>query len=194
MGRALKHAPPGLSTRRGEASWVARCVLRARAAENVIPRSAMALRVGDTAPDFDVEAHDGRRIALSEYRGKKNVVLYFYPKDFTTVCTKEACGFRDIYEDLQARDTEIVGVSFDDGSTHEAFAKEHRVPFPLVSDTNRSLAEAYGARSFFRDLLKVPSRVTFLIDKQGKIAGVFKAELSADTHVDGIRNAIAALG
>lgn len=154
----------------------------------------MALKIGDSAPDFDVVASNGTRLALRELHGNKNVVLYFYPKDFTSVCTKETCGFRDMYADLQGKDTEVIGVSFDDNETHERFAKENNVPFALVADTDRSLAAAYGATSFFRGLLNVSTRVTFLIDKQGKIAGIYKAELSATTHVEGVRDGLARLG
>lgn len=153
----------------------------------------MALKPGDSAPDFDVVASNGTRVALRELRGKKNVVLYFYPKDFTLVCTRETCGFRDMYADLQGKDTEVVGVSYDDNETHERFAKEHDVPFALVADTEHTLATAYGAVSFFRSLLSAPSRVTFLIDKQGKIAGIYKAELSAATHVEGVKEGLARL-
>lgn len=151
------------------------------------------LRVGDSAPDFDVVASNGTRLSLRELRGQKNVVLYFYPKDFTAVCTRETCGFRDMYADLQGKDTEVVGVSFDDNETHQRFAKEHDVPFALVADTERTLAATYGATTFFTALFSRPSRVTFLIDKQGKIAGIYKAELSASTHVEGVKEGLARL-
>lgn len=152
------------------------------------------LRLGDSAPDFDVVASNGTRLSLRELRGKKNVVLYFYPKDFTLVCTRETCGFRDMYGELRDADTEVIGVSFDDNETHEKFAKEYKVPFPLVADVNKDLAKAYGALSFFRNLIGRPSRVTFLIDKKGTIRGVYKAELSASTHVDGVKEGLRRLG
>jgi peroxiredoxin Q/BCP len=151
------------------------------------------LRVGDTAPDFDVVASNGTRLSLRELRGKKNVVLYFYPKDFTLVCTRETCGFRDMYGELRDGDTEVIGVSFDDNATHERFAAEYRVPFPLVADVNRDLASAYGALSFFRNLIGRPSRVTFLIDKNGRVAGIYRAELRASTHLDGVKAGLAKL-
>ncbi len=158
---------------------------------------AQKLRVGDPAPDFDVVASNGTRLSLRELRGQKNVVLYFYPKDFTLICTRETCGFRDMYGELRDGATEVIGVSFDDNETHERFAKEYKVPFPLVADVNKDLAKAYGALSFFRRLLpgfvRRPSRVTFLIDKQGTIRGVYKAELSADTHLDGVKEGLARL-
>jgi thioredoxin-dependent peroxiredoxin len=151
----------------------------------------MPLAPGDDAPAFEVTSSDGKPLNLADFRGRKNVVLYFYPRDFTMVCTRETCGFRDMYEDLASQDTEVIGVSFDDDATHESFRKEHHVPFPLVADTQHALAEAYGATSStIGKLLGRASRVTYLIDKGGKIAGIFKAELSAKTHVDGIREAL----
>ena len=154
---------------------------------------SMSLAQGDAAPDFDVTSSDGRRFHLAELRGKKNVVLYFYPKDFTPICTAEACGFRDNYAALQGRDTEVIGVSFDDDGSHQAFAKEHQVPFALVSDPTKQLATAYGVYGGVRALFGRIARVTFVIDKQGKIAAIFNSELFAGNHVQGARKAIEAL-
>jgi peroxiredoxin Q/BCP len=153
----------------------------------------MSLSVGQKAPEFDVVSSKGSPLRLSDFAGKKNVVLYFYPADFTMICTKEACGFRDIYADLETKDTEVIGVSVDSDASHEKFAAEHRVPFELVSDRNRELAKAYGATSVLRDILGKTARITYVIDKAGRIAAVFKAELSASKHVDGVKAAIAKL-
>jgi peroxiredoxin Q/BCP len=156
----------------------------------------LTLKVGDTAPDFDVEAYQGgerRRIHLYELRGRKNVVLYFYPHDFTPVCTREACGFRDLYEELVGKDTEVIVVSVDDDASHARFAEKHGVGFPLVSDPNKALAQVYGATSLLRDLLGATRRITYVIDKRGVIAAVFESELRARKHVDGVKAAIAAL-
>ena len=150
----------------------------------------MSLRVGDKAPEFDVVASSGKALKLSDFAGKKNVVLYFYPGDFTPICTKETCGFRDMMGDLESADTEVIGVSVDSDESHEKFAAEYKVPFPLVSDRERKLAKSYGATSLLGNLLGKVGRVTFLIDKKGVIAGVFAAELSASKHVDGIKAAI----
>jgi len=152
------------------------------------------LKLGDTAPDFDVVAHDGRRLKLGDYRGKKNVVLYFYPKDFTLVCTKEACGFRDMYDELLSNETEVIGVSVDDDASHEKFARKHNVPFPLVADPEKTLAKAYGAVSKLRELLVgTTARATYIIDKQGKIAGVYTSEILAKQHLNGVKKTIATL-
>jgi len=150
----------------------------------------MTLSTGDIAPDFDVTSSDGRALKLSDFRHKKNVVLYFYPQDFTLVCTRETCGFRDIYDDLASKDTEVIGVSFDDHDSHESFRKKHNVPFPLVSDTKHGLAEKYETTGTVMKLLNRGSRVTYVIDKEGRIAGVFKAEISAQTHIEGVRDVL----
>jgi thioredoxin-dependent peroxiredoxin len=157
----------------------------------------VALAIGTEAPDFDVVARQAgasRRIKLSELRGHKNVVLYFYPRDFTPLCTKEACGFRDMYEELSGRDTEVIGVSVDDDTSHDKFAGKHGVTFPLVADPQRVLAGAYGATSWLRELMGGASRITYVIDKQGKIAAVLKSEISAQQHLKGARAALTALG
>ena len=149
-------------------------------------------QVGDTAPEFSGES-DGGKISLADYRGKKNVVLYFYPGDFTLVCTREACGFRDMYEDLKGADTEVIGVSTDSNESHKKFIAEYKLPFPLLSDKDKKIAQAYGATNLVTDLLGRVSRVTYVIDKNGKIAAVLKAELSASKHVDGVKEALAKL-
>src|SRR5260221_12351615 len=100
----------------------------------------MSLKVGQQAPDFEVTARKAGRDQPLSLRGilaEKNLVLYFYPRDFTTVCTREACGFRDSYAELSSSDTEVVGVSVDDAATHDRFALKHGITFPLVSDETR---------------------------------------------------------
>jgi peroxiredoxin Q/BCP len=154
----------------------------------------VTLSVGDQAPTFDLAASGGQRIRLEDYRGKKNVVLYFYPRDFTPVCTKEACGFRDAYEDLVAADTEVIGVSVDGDGSHGKFAEKFGLPFPLLSDPSRELATKYGCNGLLRRLIGGVNRVTFVIDKSGRVAAILKSELSASHHVDGVRQAIEALG
>lgn len=153
------------------------------------------MKIGQQAPSFDVVASDGKRIRLEDFRGKKNVVLYFYPRDFTRVCTAEACGFRDMYEDLVGKkDTEVIGVSLDSDDSHKKFAIEHRVPFPLIADKDRSLAKAYEAIGPLRGLIGIVKRVTFVIDKQGAIAAILNSELNADTHLKGVTAALDKLG
>ena len=153
-----------------------------------------ALKVGDEAPDFDATSSDGKRLKLADFRGKKNVVLYFYPKDGTMVCTAEACGFRDMYDDLVAGDTEVIGVSTDSEESHKDFSSRYKVPFPLIADTDRALAAKYGATGGFRELIGGGlKRLTYVIDKNGKIAGVFDSAIRAGQHLGGVKEAIAKL-
>jgi len=148
----------------------------------------MTLRIGDVAPDFELTSSDGRAMRLADLKGNKNVVLYFYPADFTLVCTRETCGFRDQYQDLQKLDTEVIGVSVDSDESHQKFAAAHEVPFALVSDQDRKLAEKYGANDgLLAKLRGVTKRITYVIDKQGKVAGVFDSALRAGQHTDGVR-------
>lgn len=153
----------------------------------------MTLRVGDVAPDFEVvarQAGQDRRLVLGEILAEKNLVLYFYPRDFTAVCTRETCGFRDAYAELTSSDTEVVGVSVDDAATHDRFAREHGVTFPLVPDPERRLARRYGATSLVRDVMGVSARITFVIARSGKIAAIFDSAVRASQHTDGARDAI----
>ncbi len=150
----------------------------------------MTLAIGDKAPEFDVTSSSGKSLKLGDFAGKKNVVLYFYPGDFTPVCTKETCGFRDMHEDLRSQDTEIIGISVDSDESHRKFAKEYGVPFELVSDKNRDIAKRYGATGFLRDILGKTKRKTFVIDKAGRIAAILESELSASKHLDGVRDAL----
>lgn len=142
---------------------------------------------------FEGVAADGTRVSLGELLGRKNVVLYFYPKDFTAVCTREACLFRDAYEELAAADTVVIGVSLDDASTHRRFAEEHKLNFVLLADEGGAIAKAYGAVGMLGGLLSMARRVTFVIDKQGIIRGVFRHELSAQKHLDDVRAQLASL-
>ena len=118
----------------------------------------MTLAVGQKAPDFDVTSSSGKSLKLSEMLGKKNVVLYFYPGDFTLVCTRETCGFRDAFEELASKDTEVIGISVDSNESHEKFAKEYNVPFSLVSDENRALAKEW---------LRAPSIARLIVGEGG---------------------------
>jgi peroxiredoxin Q/BCP len=150
----------------------------------------VALRVGQKAPDFEVTTSSGRRVKLSDFLGKKNVVLYFYPADFTLVCTREACGFRDSYAELVSKETEVIGVSVDTDESHRRFAEEYEVPFELVSDVKLDLAKSYDATGGVWKLFGKTARVTYVIDKNGHIAGVFDSGLRASKHVDGVRELV----
>jgi len=133
-------------------------------------------QVGSKAPDFTLVGTGGKRVGLRDFLGKKNLVLYFYPKDATPGCSMEACGFRDEYPHFEERDTVILGVSRDGVDSHEKFSSKHRLPFLLLSDPGAEVCNAYGVfgtRSFLgREFLGI-HRTTFVIDSQGTIRGVF---------------------
>jgi peroxiredoxin Q/BCP len=148
------------------------------------------LSVGDTAPDFSGTDQKGRRVTLDELVEESGIVLYFYPKDFTPVCTAQACLFRDAGSELAAQGVRVVGVSMDDTSSHARFAEKHGVSFPLLSDPDKSIQKAYEARQLLGLLAK---RVTYVIDRQKKIRGVFHHELSAQKHLDAVKQAVASM-
>jgi len=150
----------------------------------------MALAIGQKAPDFDVVSSSGKRLRLADFAGQKNIVLYFYPGDFTPVCTKETCGFNSVYDELASAETEVIGVSVDSDESHRKFKEKYGLQFDLISDGDKELARKYEATSLIRDLLGKTSRITYVIDKKGEIAGVFKGELSASKHVEGARDLI----
>ena len=138
------------------------------------------LKEGTTAPDFEGEADDGSTFRLSDFRGKKNVVLYFYPKDFTPGCTKEACNFRDESETFEKHDAIIVGVSSDTTESHSSFKEQHKLNFPLIADPNKRIIKTYQAQGL---LGLIPARVTYIIDKQGVIRKSFRHDLSIGKHL-----------
>ena len=139
------------------------------------------VQVGDAAPDFDLPDASGRRVRLSEFEGKRGVVLYFYPKDDTPGCTKEACSFRDSYEEFREAGAEVIGVSSDSAASHQGFARRHRLPFVLVADEGGEVRKRYGVPS---TLGLLPGRVTYVIDRAGIVRHVFNSQLQATKHVD----------
>jgi thioredoxin-dependent peroxiredoxin len=148
------------------------------------------LQAGDAAPDFTARDGAGNQVKLSELRGQ-NVVLYFYPKDDTPGCTKEACSFRDANDVYQQAGIKVLGVSLDDEASHQAFAAKYRLPFPLLADTDHKVASAYGVYGEKqRGDLKYMGveRKTFLIDKEGKIKKVFD-KVNVEQHADEVLEA-----
>ena len=140
----------------------------------------VGLAVGDRAPDFALPDASGATIRLSDFRGKKAVVLYFYPKDDTPGCTKEACGFRDSYEEFAGAGAEVIGVSSDSGDSHRGFASKYKLPFTLLSDQGGKVRQQYGVPA---TLGLLPGRVTFVIDRDGVVRHVFNSQLAATRHV-----------
>ncbi|MEM9137645.1 MAG: peroxiredoxin [Cyanobacteria bacterium P01_F01_bin.42] len=139
----------------------------------------MALSVGTKAPAFTVKDTQGNTVSLSDYSGK-TVVLYFYPKDDTPGCTREACSFRDNYAVYQGKDVAVFGVSGDDESSHQAFTSKFSLPFPLLADTSKSLMQSYGVESG-----GYAKRVTYIIDSSGTISHVYDS-VNTDTHAQDI--------
>jgi len=150
---------------------------------------AELLKVGDVAPDFSVAASDGTMVRLKDYLGKGPVVFYFYPKDDTPGCTKEACSIRDDFAEFKNLNATVFGVSFDTAESHQKFVSKYKLPFVLLADTDKKIAVAYGVAS---EKSLWASRITFVIDAQGKIARVFP-KVSPAEHSAELRQALAEL-
>lgn len=139
------------------------------------------LDIGEEAPDFELIDQDGTGIRLSDLRGKRNVVLFFYPKDNTLVCTLEVCAFRDAHMELLAREAEVIGISNDPQRSHKEVAQRWQLPYHLLSDVNGEVRKAYRVG---RTLGLFPGRVTYIIDKQGRVRGSINDPLRARQHVE----------
>ncbi len=136
----------------------------------------MSLTIGDPAPDFTLPDGDGNLVSLSAFRGKQ-VVLYFYPRDNTPGCTKEACEFRDAYADYQGNDVIILGINNDDAKAHTKFTTKFNLPFPLLTDADGKVGEAYGSyglKKFMGKEFMGTSRNTFVIGPDGTIAKIYQ--------------------
>jgi peroxiredoxin Q/BCP len=134
------------------------------------------LAVGQTAPDFTLSTGDGERVSLRDLRGKK-VVLYFYPRDDTPGCTTEACSFRDLTPEITKRGAVVYGISTDDARSHQKFASKYGLTFPLLSDPDHAVGDAYfswGPKKFMGREYEGTLRNTFLIDEEGRIARVWE--------------------
>ena len=146
-------------------------------------------QVGDPAPRFTGQDQDGKTVVLADLIGKKVVLLYFYPKDFTSGCTKEACGFRDRMGELQKDNVEVVGVSFDSAKSHQEFIAKYKLNFSLLADPDGRIVDLYGVRM---DHLDLAHRVSFLIGLDGKIVHITDAG-NPTVHFEQMEAAIAAL-
>ena len=137
---------------------------------------------GERAPEFEGTLADGKQLRLRDFRGRRHIILYFFPKDFTPGCTKEACSFRDRRAEIAALDAEIVGVSLDTPEKHASFAEKYQLPYPLISDRSAAIATAFGVSRLGGWL--PTKRVTFVIDKQGVVQKVIQSEFSIDMHIN----------
>jgi peroxiredoxin Q/BCP len=141
----------------------------------------MVLQEGDRIPNFSAIDTNGNLFESQSIIGKKTVVLYFYPKDNTRVCTEQACAFRDQYEDFKALGAEVVGISSDSLKSHQNFASRYKLPFILLSDSDKKLRRLFGVQN---DLLGlIPGRVTYVVDKNGLIQLVFNS-MSGKIHIE----------
>ncbi|HKX84827.1 MAG TPA: thioredoxin-dependent thiol peroxidase [Pyrinomonadaceae bacterium] len=148
------------------------------------------LKEGDKAPAFTSKDQDGKTVKLSDYKGKR-VVLYFYPKDDTPGCTKEACSFRDADDVFNAKGIKVLGVSTDDEKSHQKFISKFQLPFDLLADTDKRIVEAYGVwgeKSMYGRKYMGTLRKTFLIDENGKIAKIFD-KVNVAEHADEVLKA-----
>lgn len=153
----------------------------------------MALSEGDTAPDFTLPTDGGGRVGLKDLKGRW-VVLYFYPRDDTPGCTKEACGFRDAIADFDKVDATVIGVSRDTVAKHEKFKAKHGLNFPLGADEDGTVCEAYGVwveKNMYGKKSMGIERSTFLIDPQGKIAKIWR-KVKVPGHVEAVQEALKA--
>jgi thioredoxin-dependent peroxiredoxin len=156
------------------------CALISLCSFAVADAANKSVGIGSNAPDFTAQTQEGKPFHLADYLGKKIIVLYFYPKDETPVCTKEACSFRDAFQDFQSAGAEVIGVSADTVQSHQKFAEHHKLPFTLISDPDNKIRKSYAVPSTMGVL---PGRVTYVIDKKGVIRLMFNSAMDSEKHV-----------
>jgi peroxiredoxin Q/BCP len=140
----------------------------------------MVIEVGDKVPDFTLLSQTGESVTLFDLIGKKNIVLYFYPKDKSKGCTRQACEFRDKYEVFTDLGAEVIGISSDDIKSHESFADEYNLPFILLSDEKNKVRKLFGVKSTFGI---IAGRVTYIIDKKGIVRHIFSSQFQPKKHI-----------
>jgi peroxiredoxin Q/BCP len=139
------------------------------------------VKVGSVAPNFTLPSQSGEMVSLEDFLGHKPVVLFFYPKDDSPGCTKQACAFRDDYEEFGKLDAEVIGISSDSVESHRSFAAKHRLPYTLVSDEGAKVRKLYGVPY---TLGLFPGRVTYVIDREGIVRYIFSSQVGIDRHVE----------
>src|SRR5690554_3134215 len=140
-----------------------------------------SISIGDKCPKFKLNDQDGKTFNIEEFLGKENLIIYFYPKDETSGCIKQACSFRDAYEDFESADAKVIGISSDDENSHKKFAKKYNLPFTLLADSDKKVRKAFGVPTNLLGL--IPGRVTYIIDKKGIVRGLFNSQMKVEQHV-----------
>jgi peroxiredoxin Q/BCP len=140
------------------------------------------IQIGDNCPDFQLPDASGKMINMTDFIGKKKMVIYFYPKDDTPGCTKEACSFRDSYEDFKEFDCEVIGISSDTEEKHSSFATKHKLPFILLADTDKKVRKLFGVPGNLFGL--IPGRVTYIIGLDGKVIGIYNSQTNPLGHIE----------
>lgn len=140
------------------------------------------IQIGDKCPDFQLPDAKGKMIKMGDFIGKKKLVIYFYPKDDTPGCTKEACSFRDSYEDFKDYDCEVIGISSDDKKKHAAFASRHQLPFILLADKDKVARKLFGVPGNLFGL--IPGRVTYIIGIDGIVKGIYNSQTNPLGHIE----------
>jgi peroxiredoxin Q/BCP len=140
------------------------------------------IQIGDSCPSFILKNQFSEDFDVNQVLGKKTLVIYFYPKDDTPGCTKEACSFRDRFEEFQDLGCEVIGISSDSEQKHKEFADKHKLPFILLADTNQSVRKSFGVPGSLFGL--IPGRVTYIVGKDMKIKGIFNSLLNPLGHIE----------
>ena len=139
------------------------------------------VQVGDQVPSFKLQDQNGDLFDLSAFKGNTAMVIYFYPKDDTPGCTKEACSFRDSYETFTDKDIKVIGISSDDVESHKNFAEKYNLPFTLLADTENRVRDLFGVKANAFGL--IPGRVTYVIDKEGEVIFMYQSQFQAKKHI-----------
>lgn len=141
----------------------------------------MSLKTGDKIPFFTLPDHNGKSFSVESLFAKKALVIYFYPKDETAGCTRQACAFRDHYQDFQDAGAEVIGISSDSENSHGSFVDHHNLPFVLLSDKDGELRKQFGVPPSLLGLL--PGRVTYIVDKKGVVKYIFNSQIRIEKHI-----------
>lgn len=150
--------------------------------QTIKSKNMQVTSVGSTVPTFSLKDQNGTDFKIESVLGKKNLVIYFYPKDDTPGCTKEACSFRDQFEVFKKEDALIIGISGQSVQSHFDFAKKHRLNYTLLSDEGDKVRKLFGVPTSFLGLL--PGRVTYIVNKEGKVVFIFNSQLNAGKHIE----------